>query len=222
VKSRPPQRQCTAPALRRIATSHPARTAGHPGHRQTQAGDRAVNGVSGRAEQASSRGGSKIDQGRQERLAQRPVLVAGRSHRHRLAQCPVPKVSLRWPGPAGAHPTETLRAAPHCRGDPARTHWLRSRSPAYLQYAGSLRPCQTSSGPPATVNGPRTRDTNGHSRPLSGRFARLRGGRLCRGPSRLPQAQDRADEEAGGRDQGEPQTYALVAVAEVLEGNGDH
>jgi hypothetical protein len=44
-------------------------------------------------------------------------------------QCPVSEVSLRWPGPAGA--------------------WLRSRSPAYLQYAGlpaALPVIQRSSG----------------------------------------------------------------------------
>jgi hypothetical protein len=59
----------------------------------------------------------------------------------RMSQSAVSRIwrafGLKWPGPAGAHPTEALRVAPGLRGDSARTHWPRfSVARAYLHYAG--------------------------------------------------------------------------------------
>ena len=70
------------------------------------------------------------------------------------------KVSLRWPGPAGGHPTETLRAAPRFRGDPAKDT-LAAFSVAHVSPVRGA-PCGLASHPAvprATAKGPRTRDT---------------------------------------------------------------
>jgi hypothetical protein len=94
----------------------------------------------------------------------------------------VSKVSLRWPGPAGAHPTETLRAAPRFRGDPALHTGCVLGRPRTSSTPGTLRPCQSSSGAPATVKGPRTCDT-GIQEPLGsgpGTFQRSEVGAVTR------------------------------------------